>query len=563
MTPPRAVSPRPIPIINSEAALPKTDCVDEACMDQQINAGVSLLERGQTRAAQDIFQNTADCAESHKNIRYELLAQALIHLSEGRILAAQRNLQAIHDNPYAHRLLQVISQYDHKEVKLQTLHLLYNMTREEQSSRPKNAELKKLQAFLESSIRLYALDNSSSLQNIFHRLEKDPQQNFLGMTQALRALANGLGARILDTTTLTHPSRNNSLFHLLQSDLLPQKKVGSAYLVAKMFQKDPEHGILARQHIKNFEGITQDPRWISTDFLDQGASYFAVSLLALASGRWASRGVWHFFTRNLENISFRRAIARFSLSLGASAGTYFLSEKALLSLSGFDGKIWPDSGSELARELGADLIVMGLSNIMGGAFTWTSDRVFAPISSRFPRMLRYTAYTLRSPLRLAAWGASGTFHSIVLYGTHRWQDNIGMVERFRPGKPLQLLPNEWLEIEGQGFNVQQAQKILADYRRDSSKQTENIKSDEIYHEIHDLKRWIRSLTHGKQNPDEEKLLGLFWMARVCGKLNDSVQGHFTKWLKENRFDRLNSYLKSHQIPLEVDAQGKLLLLSQP
>ncbi len=560
MTPPGAISPRRIPMVNSEAALLGNNCKDEACMGQQIQVGVRLLEQGNTHAAQDIFRDTVDCAEESKNIRYELLAKALIHLSEGRILAAQSNLQAIYDNPYAQRLLQVISQYDHKEVKLQTLHLLHQILQEEQSATPEASELKKVGEFLEESMRLYSLENKSSLQNIFYRLENDPSKKFSGMTQAIRQLAEGLGGRILDTSLLTNRERCKSLFHLLTTELLPQKRIGSAYLVAKMFQKDPDYGAQAHQYIQNFEAITQEAPWISTDFLDQGASYFAVSLLALAAGRWASRGVWHFLTRDIERLSIRRALGSAALSLGVSSATYFLSEKTLLGLTGFDGKIWPASGSELARELGADLIVMGLSNAMGGAFTWASDRAFAPISSRFSRMFRYTAYTLRSPLRLAAWGTTATFHSMVLYGTHRWQDNIGMVERFRPGKALELLPDEWLEIERNGFSVLRAQNILAQYRRESSTQMQNIKSDEIYHEIHELKRWIRSLYKGKQNPDEEKLLGLFWMARSCGKLNDAVQGHFSNWMRDNRFDRLNIYLQSQQIPLEVSDQGELIIL---
>jgi hypothetical protein len=202
---------------------------------------------------------------------------------------------------------------------------------------------------------------------------------------------------------------------------------------------------------------------------------------------------------------------------------------------------------------------MGISNIMGGSFSWMSNRVFSPISSRVPRAWRFAGYTLRSPFRLATWGLTGTLHASALYGVHRWQDNIGMVERFRKGKSLRLLPSEWVEMESNGLHVIRSQKVLAQYRADSSKQIEDIKGDEIYHQIHEMKRWIRNLNNGRLNPEqEEQLLGIFWIARACGKLNESAQGHLLKWMKEGRYDRVDQYLFFHQIPLFVSPQERIL-----
>lgn len=540
----------------SEAAKP---CQDEACLNEKVEAGVALLGAGNTPGAQDLFRNMEECASANKNIRYELLARGLIALSEGHILAAQENFRSIYDHPYAQRLLQVISRYDDQEVSLQTLHLLSNLVEEEKADHPGQALLKDLQSFTEEALKLFSTEKNLSLKIVFERLEMDPSKNFKGLTEALSQVGNGLGGAILGTAELKNHARGQALFSLLETRLLPEKRMGTAYLIAKMYQKDPEFGDRARQYILRFEGIVKDPRWVTTDFLDQGASYFAVSLASLALARYASRGVWALLTRNNASLSWGRRLLGVGLSLSASTATYFVAEKALLGLSGFDGKILPESGSELARELGADMIVMGLSNAMGGVFTWSTERIFRPISSRLPRGLRYLGYVARSPLRLAAWGLTAGAHATVLYGTHRFEDNFGMIDRFRKGKPLRWLPQEWVNTEYNGLDVLRAQNLLSQYLSESSRQIEDIKGDEIYHQIHDMKRWIRSL-NGKQSPEqEEQLLGIFWIARACGKLNESAQEHLLKWMKEGRYERINQYLTFHQIPLLVAPEAKLFV----
>lgn len=533
---------------------------DESSLDQQVEAGVLLLDAGNTQGAQDVFKNMEACATANQNIRYELLARGLINLSEGHILAAQRNLQAIHEHPYAHRLLQVISHYDDQVVQLQTLHLLNNLVKEEQAAHPENSNLTNLQAFLEEAIQIYSSGKNLSLKMVFEQLEQAPHKVYKGMPQILEMLAEGLGKEILNTMGLSNRARAKALFTLIETKLLPQKRIGSAYLIAKMYQKDPEFGEQAIQYVSRFEGIIQDTRWTLTDFMDQGASYFAISLLSLGVGRYTSRGVWTLLTRNIEKVSWARRFAGLGLSLAASTATYFISEKALLAISGFDGKIWPASGTELAREMGADMIVMGLSNLMGGVFTWSTQRIFRPFSERLPRMVRFAGYTLRSPIRLATWGLTTSAHATLLYGTHRWEDNKGMIDRFRKGKPLRWLPQEWVEAEHNALEVLEAQRVLTKYLANSSRQTENVKGDEIYHQIHDLKRWMRELNGGIQSLDrEEQILGIFWIARACGKLNESAQAHLLKWVREERYDKVNQYLFYHNIPLAISPEVKIFI----
>ncbi len=174
-------------------------------------------------------------------------------------------------------------------------------------------------------------------------------------------------------------------------------------------------------------------------------------------------------------------------------------------------------------------------------------------------MIRFLKYSARSPLRLGSLGLAATTHTMVLYGTHRWEDNIGMIDRFRKGKPLRWLPQEWVVVQHDALEVLQAKQVLRRYLANSSQQTENVKSDEIYHQIHDLKRWIRELNGGIQdNEKEEQLLGIFWIAKACGQLNESAQDHLLKWVKEKRYDKVNQYLFYHQIPLQISEEVKIL-----
>lgn len=527
-------------------------------MDAQIEEGVSALKRGDVNHAKDQFKNLAKCAEANQNIRYEILAQGLIYLSEGHILAAQRMLQGIHEHPYAQQLLKNISYYDDQVVQLQTLYLLQGLVEEEYAENPGNTQNQKLKTFLEEAAALLKDNKNSSLPMILSGLEQNPQKNYPGMIVALQALGGGSGKEILDAINLDNRLRAQKLFRIIDDKLILQNRTGTAYLIAKMYQKDPEFGQRAQQHLLQFEGLLKDPRWVLTDFMDQGATYFAISLFALAGARYASRGVWARLTRNDAVLSTWQKIWGAGLSLGVSTATYFVTEKALMTASGFDGKIWPESGSELAKEIGADMIVMGFSNLMGGIFTAGTEKFFKPMPEKMPGWLRFTRYTLRSPLRFAAWTFTSSMHGMVLYGTHRWEDDQEITQRFRQGKALHWIPQTWIKTQHDALQVREAQELLRKYSTLSSQQTQNMKGDEIYLKIRDMKLWIRKL-HGNryiQAEDEKHLLGVFWIAQACGQLNGSAKDHLLQWVEQGRYDKVNQYLYFHQIPLQISEENK-------
>ncbi len=573
MTPPGAIpkfNPHPPPfyVETDDPAFPKKaaevlrdlakNCSGPQCEEIQLSAGGLLLAEGDSKGAQDVFQNMAECASASKDIRHELLARGLIALSEGRILDAQTNLQAIQDHPYAQRLLKILSRYDEQVVALQTLHLLNSLVEEEQRLHPEDEALQPLVPFIQEAIQIVSTHRDFSLRVVLSNLEKMPAKNYAGCLQALQNLAGGIGEELLRTSRLSsNRIRGLNLFSLLENRLMPSHHAGTAYLIAKIYQKDPEFGKLASKYALTLEGFRKDIRWIGTDFLDQGASYFFASWLSLFPARFASRGVWSFFTRG-GNSGWKLLLAA-GLSWGASTATYFLSEKTLLYASGFDGKIWPASGNELAREFGADMIVMGLSNLLGGAFAWSSHKIFKPLSDSLPWFSRLTRQTLRTPFRMLVWGGSTLAQGSLLYTVHRWEDNHGILDRFRKGKPLNLLSAEWVEIEQRTQGVIDAQKILGKLLASYSSQKQNLKSDEVYHRIHDLKHWIGELFPSANAEQEEQLLGIFWIAHTCGYLNTSAQEYLVKWMKEKRYDKINDFLSEHEIPLQVTPNEPLLI----
>ncbi len=564
MTPPRGI-PTQNPV-TPVAKYPVMECKDDACLLQKIDEGVDKLKNGDQKAAKDTFLNVADCAVSNKNVRYEILARALVNLSEGQILAAQSNLEAIREHPYAQQLLETISSYDHQVIQLQTLYLVQNLIQEEKTDHPNDESLSRAQNFVEEALQLFTTRKASSIAEAFNILETNPQKNYQGMSDLIKGVSNGLGGEIIQSAGLANRLRAETLFRLIDTKLLTQKRMGTVFLIAKMYQKDPSYGNRANQYLMRSTGLIQDPAWISTDFLDQGTTYFLISLLSLAAARYASRGVWAYLTRNSEAaLPWWKRIAGAGLSLGVSTATYFISEKALMGISGFDGKVWPSSGSELAKELGADMIVMGLSNLMGGVFTWGTNRIFKPISAKIPWPWRIAGYAFRTPFRAGTWLTTSALHGTVLYATHRWEDNHGMIERFRQGKPTNFLPQSWMNTAYNAQDVIRSEKILNQYQGETSKQIQEAKSDEIYHQVHDMKRWINKLMLGTYSQDQvDTLLGIFWMAQHCGSLNESAQDNLALWMKEKRYDKVNQYLFYHNIPLQLNNDnGRFILPELP
>lgn len=537
------------------------DCEGEACLQAQVDAGALLLADGDIGSAIGAFNNMAECASANHNLKYELLAKGLIALSEGRILNAQTDFQAIKDHPYAQRLLEVISHYDDQSVALETLHYLLNLVQEEKKSQPLHIlTLTKIEKFIEEAIPIASNSNNVPLREILVNLEQSKPE-YSGMNQEIEKLADGIGKELLRTAQLTNAERGLALFSLVQGKLIPSHHLGTAYLISKRYQKDSTYASPAKSLLLQYEGLNKDNRTIITDFLDNGATYFAASLLALGAGRLASRGVWALFTRGGAELSRLRWLLAGSSALAASTGTYFLTEKALLSFSGFDGKIWPQSGSELARELGADMIVMGVSNVVGGSLSWSSKRIFKPLSSKLPLVSRIARHTLRTPPRMVIWGASATLHSFLLYSVHRWEDNSGLIDRFRIGKSIALIPPAWVELEQNNLQILQAQKTLGKLLSSTSSQEQNIKSNEVYAQVHKLQRWMSQLAPQLAPDSEEaqRLLGIFWIAKTCGVLNQSAQDYLAKWMKEKRYNKVNDYFSRHQIPLQVAPQELIFM----
>src|SRR5262249_28375510 len=137
------------------------------------------------------------------------------------------------------------------------------------------------------------------------------------------------------------------------------------------------------------------------EMFDEGLTYFLVSYAALGVGRLAARGTWSYYTS-----LFGTEIPRFSkrwligqgITWGVSTGAYWLSDKILLHAIGYDGKIWPHSVGEATRELGADLIVMGLANLLGGGARYLNKKWFPPLpASRW--FFKAGQYAYRTPLK--------------------------------------------------------------------------------------------------------------------------------------------------------------------
>src|SRR5262249_42810936 len=306
------------------------------------------------------------------------LAKGLIALSEGRIRDAKMYLLPIQDHPYAKSLLSLIEENDKWVTSIQTVHILIALCDDELALRREpDPTILRLKRFLNSVEDHLMKKKGTDLQSLMAVVAQDTA-DFTEMPQALEKLGDGAGGEILRSGSLSNEEvRAESLLTLLNDRLIPSHRAGSSYLIARIFEKHPTYGPMAQKRLLELAGIKTNKGQMVLEMFDEGLTYFLVSYAALGIGRLTARGTWSYFSSRTAT-----EIPRFSrrwflgqvATLGASTGAYWLSDKILLHLIGYDGKIWPHSVGETVRELGADLIVMGLANLVGNGAQYLNKK---------------------------------------------------------------------------------------------------------------------------------------------------------------------------------------------
>jgi hypothetical protein len=452
----------------------------------------------------------------------------------------------------------------------------------ERLKKSEDPALPRIKAFLDDAEALLKSGEGPKLEGVFSKLASDPTKNYSDIPHLLETFADGDGRQILQSEGMEEPEqRAQSLFAFVNEELLPKHRSGTAYLIGKFFEKNTETkqtatNLLARLSgfkTKN-EGIFND--YIFAEMLDNGLTSFLASYVALFPGRMASNWVLgRWAAKYGPEMGWGRRIAGYGLSLTAGTVAYYASEKSLLGIFGFDGQILPKSGGEFFREFGADMIVMGLSNLLGGTTRrLAQDRALTvtSASSRWGRWLykfkekkdvgegvMQKIYGLRAPYRGLLRTINVIGQPILLHTVQRWEDRSGLMPRFAPGKTTRFLlhmPVSWQNQLLEGYQVQSSEKILGQLLNHQLTVKDRTVTDQLYNRIASLKQWVVKLSPEATPEQEEMLLGVFWVAQEQGVFGGGAPDILLKWNNEKRYEKLNEYFTKKKIPLQVSPYGE-------
>ncbi|MFO1520403.1 MAG: hypothetical protein U1F57_12205 [bacterium] len=539
-------------------------CSDSFCKDSKLLAGQIYLAQNDPQNAQKVFTGYGDDVSAKKDPKERLLARGLLLLSDGKILDAKTYLEPIKSDPVAKTLLDLIDQNDQKMVSLQTLYILKALCDDEKSTHKGDPKLEQIQKFLEEAEGLLKGDEGLSLDNAFTRLSADSTKNYSDLIPQVEALGDGIGGDVLKASRFQlDQMRVQAWYGLVEKSLIPNHRMGTAYMISKILEKDRFVGKSATDTILKLQGIKED--WhgaIAMEVLDGGGTYFLASLIALAPARFATRGTWALWTRWFGT---KMPLWKTALGMGVSwlagTATYYAVEKSTLWAMGYNGA--PTSASDKLREFGCDMIVVGLANVLGIG-SQRLYRKFFPVQTT-PSELFYKRagwFALRTTGKSLYWGTYLFSQGALLHFNHRWQDNAGWTQRFRPGYPTHLTPASWDLALLERRQIQTAEKTLGQLINHLISIRSVTVTDKLDRRIRDLKKWVGNLNPAADPEQEETLLGVFWVAQERGVFGGGAPDTILKWTREKRFNKVNDYFKKHQIPLQATEDGDFKLITE-
>jgi hypothetical protein len=241
------------------------------------------------------------------------------------------------------------------------------------------------------------------------------------------------------------------------------------------------------------------------------------------------------------------------------------------------------------------MIVMGLANLYGAGKNWLmKDRLESEVPnfltrSRPTRLLQKInlfrflrpsqwhwlfykeagvinsvtkateeGYKMRSGWRFILQASRPLVYGKILHATQRWEDKSGLMPRFAPGKTTRILrmPTSWKDQLLEGYQVQSAEKILGQLLNHQLTVKDRTVSDQLYNRIASLKEWVAKMSPEATPDQDERLLGVFWVAQDRGVLGGGAPDILLKWNNEKRYEKLNEYFAKKKIPLQVSEYGE-------
>jgi len=163
-------------------------------------------------------------------------------------------------------------------------------------------------------------------------------------------------AEITDAFLETDPSLLAEGLLRLSDQYRERKLYGTSWALAQIAAENPKTAKHAKEISDYLEGKRTSTEYVLSDMFDHGGSSMAIDLLALLPSVALTRKL--AATRFLVEMS---AWKRIPLTLVAGGLIHWTSSKAIMAVSGYDGKILPGSFRQFGGELASSTLQNGLA----------------------------------------------------------------------------------------------------------------------------------------------------------------------------------------------------------
>ncbi len=464
------------------------------------------------------------------------LARGIRQFHAGHLDAAKSELTPVAQHPYAQKLLTRIAETE-RSYHARKIGMLL-------SALIADAGLNgRLSGAVEMVERIYAQEGCN-LGTCLQQAQKDFDPVTRG---AWEVFSKKLGWA-LEEIDQAFQEKNASLLATNQLNLalrFREKQLGgAAWVLAQMAAEHVETREEAKALLSHLTGGRLSTEYLISDFFNQGGSSIALNLLSL-----------------IPTIAITRRLSPLR-GLLASGAIHWGSNKALMLLTGFDGKILPSSFGDFVGELGFSYMQAIPATALSNRFLWkkwgklptvTESVTTAPttLGGRILHGSRQFAkgswWLLRKPLKLSAVAATDlTFQ----YASHL----TGIHTMTAPGLPdyiLHLFPKTRQirhEVE-QGYEIR---RLLRDSRMPSQ--------NPFAETVQDLDLFITKLDPTAGVDKSEMVYAELSGAADRGDLGLNIQRWILKKKEEKDWQGANQTWERQKIPVRFNATGELCLI---
>lgn len=360
-----------------------------------------------------------------------------------------------------------------------------------------------------------------------------------------------------------------------------RKHFGTSWALAQISAEYPSTQKRAKELIAYLEGKRTSTEYVLSDMFDHGGTSIAIDLLALAPSV--------ALTRRLSAVAWlanRRALVRVPMTLLAGGALHWGTTKALKGLTGYDGKIMPESlrdfGAELASSTLQNSFALLLANrkLFWGRPAGTRQALAAVEGVEAAKGAEALETATMAPKKLGLAAKVG--NASMTFGRAAWWTTktglkvgtIGVGDLLLVKTPLHYF--DYYNMNQRGL-PQYAMKLFPKAREARQAVTETYAASNLYRQYQkrdagsvkmpnqlpgvdpalDIDVLLTQLDPGLAGDKREAAYAVLAESAAAGKLGLNIRRWVLQKKKLNEWEGANRTFERQGIPLRYDAEGSL------